>query len=735
MATITQNLKPHFQPYQPKEGENYLVEGIKLKDGEKPHVRQELRDLAKDEKAFELFLLGLWQFQLVPQDQLLSYYQIAGIHGLPYEAWPKGDPLQHKLARTDNFSGGGGGFCTHSSILFLTWHRPYLSLFETVLREAMIHVAKEFAKEGNNEYLPIAEKFRLPYWDWALPGKTVFPDEAIRAKYPVNMPKTLRSFYNFNAAGDVTISNPLYAYRFGEGTVKNVILDNLPTTTRYHLENTDKSDAKELERQLVEYVMEGNIRVDRRTLIKTEINLAERLVYILQSYDSFSQVSQNKYVPKNGREGQDESFVKGRGFGSLEDIHNTLHVYTGGTSGYMGHMNYPPYAAFDPIFWMHHANIDRLLAIWQVLHGNAVPKIKSNDPWVTPRTADGNNWLTKKDMIEDENTPLLPFYENNTRADQDKFWKSSQVHDTARFGYAYPETLDDTLGNSMASIEKIKAKLREKYASASLANMAFVKRSGDSKPDEILQQRAAKLTQIHDAKAPNTTQTALALNPDIPDEVKSLLPEIEFKPIESINIPKELSVLDLIKDNTYLEWLVNIKAEKHAFGGQYTVHVFVGDFPEDESPALYGTSPFHVGTFSPFGQGSDTSCGKCKDDQADGLEITGQIPLTISLVERYFAGQLSSLDVDAVENYLVQYLHWEVVDQNGTRLKPDGKRGDLPGLLVGVVSNKVTLPQNANEFPSYSEHVTVHPKITTRRDGTGRAEGTGVTEQEKLACC
>lgn len=28
----------------------------------------------------------------------------------------------------------------------------------------MIHVAKEFAKEGNNEYLPIAEKFRLPYW-------------------------------------------------------------------------------------------------------------------------------------------------------------------------------------------------------------------------------------------------------------------------------------------------------------------------------------------------------------------------------------------------------------------------------------------------------------------------------------------------------------------------------------------------------------------------------------------
>lgn len=23
-----------------------------------------------------------------------------------------------------------GGYCTHSSILFVTWHRPYLALFE-----------------------------------------------------------------------------------------------------------------------------------------------------------------------------------------------------------------------------------------------------------------------------------------------------------------------------------------------------------------------------------------------------------------------------------------------------------------------------------------------------------------------------------------------------------------------------------------------------------------------------
>ncbi|KAJ4267180.1 hypothetical protein NW762_003281 [Fusarium torreyae] len=73
----------------------------------------------------------------------------------------------------------------------------------------------------------------------------------------------------------------------------------------------------------------------------------------------------------------------------------------------------------------------------------------------------------------------------------------------------------------------------------------------------------------------------------------------------------------------------------------------------------------HVGTFFPFGQSEQTSYGKCQEDQAAGLEITGQIPLTIALGERCFAGQLSGLDETAVKEYLVEHLHWEVVDQHG----------------------------------------------------------------------
>ncbi len=39
------------------------------------------------------------------------------------------------------------------------------------------------------------------------------------------------------------------------------------------------------------------------------------------------------------------------GNGSLEGIHNNYHVYIGGD----GHMGDPRVAAFDPVFWLHHA--------------------------------------------------------------------------------------------------------------------------------------------------------------------------------------------------------------------------------------------------------------------------------------------------------------------------------------------------------------------------------------------
>ena len=52
---------------------------------------------------------------------------------------------------------------------------------------------------------------------------------------------------------------------------------------------------------------------------------------------------------------------------ALEDLHNRVHVWTG------GHMAMVPFAAFDPIFWAHHTMCDRLRRLWQLRHPGARP--------------------------------------------------------------------------------------------------------------------------------------------------------------------------------------------------------------------------------------------------------------------------------------------------------------------------------------------------------------------------
>ncbi|MEM7320645.1 MAG: tyrosinase family protein, partial [Pseudomonadota bacterium] len=49
--------------------------------------------------------------------------------------------------------------------------------------------------------------------------------------------------------------------------------------------------------------------------------------------------------------------------GALESTpHNDIHVWIGGSGGFMSN---PATAAFDPIFWLHHCNIDRLWEVWR----------------------------------------------------------------------------------------------------------------------------------------------------------------------------------------------------------------------------------------------------------------------------------------------------------------------------------------------------------------------------------
>jgi tyrosinase len=92
--------------------------------------------------------------------------------------------------------------------------------------------------------------------------------------------------------------------------------------------------------------------------VRPEVNLRERVSYLLQAYKSFDRVSHNQWDPTRTPSIDKEkkpSKIKGLGFGSLEDIHNTVHVLVGGWGDkFDGHMKHVPISAFDPIFWLHH---------------------------------------------------------------------------------------------------------------------------------------------------------------------------------------------------------------------------------------------------------------------------------------------------------------------------------------------------------------------------------------------
>ena len=69
---------------------------------------------------------------------------------------------------------------------------------------------------------------------------------------------------------------------------------------------------------------------------------------------------------------------------ALEGIHNSGHVWVGGSMGSI------PTAPCDPVFWMHHAEIDRIWAVWQAANPGLHPPLAGTaavmDPWPETET-------------------------------------------------------------------------------------------------------------------------------------------------------------------------------------------------------------------------------------------------------------------------------------------------------------------------------------------------------------
>lgn len=93
---------------------------------------------AVDINQKSLFLQAMSFFQQIDVEEKLSYFQIAGIHGQPLVPWDENTkPVTPGL-----------GYCTHDSILFPSWHRPYLLLVEVCHRNHIARGARHLLRDS-----------------------------------------------------------------------------------------------------------------------------------------------------------------------------------------------------------------------------------------------------------------------------------------------------------------------------------------------------------------------------------------------------------------------------------------------------------------------------------------------------------------------------------------------------------------------------------------------------------
>jgi len=91
-------------------------------------------------------------------------------------------------------------------------------------------------------------------------------------------------------------------------------------------------------------------------------------------------------------------------------------------------MSYIEYSAFDPIFMLHHAMVDRVLGLWQGLNPEA---------WLEPQPAMFASYTTGAGEMQGRESPLTPFH----RDTQGRFWTSDTARYMETFGYGYAETM------------------------------------------------------------------------------------------------------------------------------------------------------------------------------------------------------------------------------------------------------------------------------------------------------
>lgn len=381
-----------------------------------------------------------------------SFWSIASYHGMPFKA-RQVDPKVIPPNKDSNSA--WNGYCQHGNILFPTWHRFYCLKLEQALQKAF--------PEGD---------VALHYWDQTSPDnlKEGFPPLLLEKEVMIDGVTEDNPLLSFSLPKDIDMEN-------GEEdeNTKYYAKPKGYTTVRYPWSGIANPQAS---REVAEK-HNASINEDPITLLKENarywLNVGRAgstwtNTSILEQFKSCLGVSSYNMFSNTTSRG-------GSGLSSVEDPHNSIHLCVGGFTtpkyladgevqvpltyfglieGANGDMGENETAAFDPIFFLHHCNIDRMLWLWQNKYGHLtdipLDANSEGDPGRHP-ISQGPSPYQKPNETLDWETKLHPYQDKDGN-----IFNSTQCFDISKLGYAYSiGSLDDRqLPNSSYSLHSQK---------------------------------------------------------------------------------------------------------------------------------------------------------------------------------------------------------------------------------------------------------------------------------------
>ncbi|KAG1751812.1 common central domain of tyrosinase-domain-containing protein [Suillus lakei] len=547
--------------------------------------RLPIETLQKDHPyQFALFILAFSAIQQRPdapqvvEEPAATFMEIASIHGKPYIEWAgdRNKDISADYSATDKKDTNPvpsrfGGYCNHGAVVFPTWHRPYVLLIEvllfysnpleTSLNNSALDIEAKNPSE-NGVWVNAAKELRFPYWDWAdvdVP-KNGLPPVLYEPKVEI-----------MTAGGTKqTVDNPLSFFSYVGGVPSDfsdesddsgqvAYFSKWKRTYRYAYSSPDPE--------------ESHIDLLQKTFKAGAKDLRSRVAHLFTfNDDEDSAIAWDDFSNHTAESKRDIDFINR---GSLEGVHDTVHTLLGGN----GQMSYPDYAGFDPIFFLHHSNVDRLLALWEWCYteywmGSGYEHDGESYPWTQARGTYAQ--VYNEQLLPDG--PLQPF-----RTGQGDYWTSSQ----ARFLHeeAYPKYY------SFPEFQGIKVDQAATSADERAAARKRVQAYYDFDPQ-------AKAKQV----------------------VSQAWKQLPVPKKEDPAVPSNHTVIP-----HYRTFVVHVKLLEHAYNRSYSFQL--------HHKGNAHSSPQLVGTVTVFARPDHSPCKACAVRREAGSVVRGMIPIPPELVE------------------------------------------------------------------------------------------------------